>query len=105
MRTNSPTIDTTPTSNPGLPSTTTTSPTCRETFCVFLKKPLRLFLKRTSTISNWLCPPGITILESQSNTPSLLHPPELQVPLFLQPRGTPPELEQLAHPIVSNYLL
>jgi len=36
-------------------------------------------------------------------TPSLLHPPELQVPLFLQPRGTPPELEQFVHPIVQNF--
>jgi hypothetical protein len=43
------------------------------------------------------------MLESQLKTPNLSHPPELQVPLFLQPRGTPPELEQFVHPIVQNF--
>jgi hypothetical protein len=30
----------------------------------------------------------------------LLHPPELQVPLFLHPPGVPPPLPQLVQPIV-----
>jgi hypothetical protein len=37
---------------------------------------------------------------NQSNTPSLLHPPELQVPLFLQPFGVPPPELHEEHPIV-----
>jgi hypothetical protein len=37
---------------------------------------------------------------NQSKTPSLLHPPELQVPLFLQPFGVPPPELHEEHPIV-----
>jgi len=38
-------------------------------------------------------------LASQSKTSSLLHPPLLHVPLFLQPFGVPPPLLHDAQPI------
>jgi hypothetical protein len=44
------------------------------------------------------------MLESQSNTFSLLHPPELHEPLLLQPAGVPDDdlVEQLVQLIVLN---
>ena len=66
-----------------------------DVFCVPEK-----FLKRTSIQSNGLTPLGKDMLESQSNTVSLLQPSVPQVPLFLHPRGcSPAVVEQLLQPI------
>lgn len=44
------------------------------------------------------------MLANQLKTPNLLHPPELQFPLFWQPLGVPPPpLLQEEHPIVLNF--
>src|SRR5690606_18539833 len=100
----SPTTEITPTSYPGLASTTTMSPTFKSSPFKFLKNDFRLFLNRISTISYWLFPLGSCIFANQSKTPSLLHPPELQVPLFLQPRGVHPPMRQLEHPIIIIFI-
>ena len=63
-------------------------PCCTKAFSrEFLKNSLREFLKRTSTISKGVCPSGKAMLDNQSNTLSLLQPPEPQEPLLLQPAG------------------
>src|ERR1051326_1575141 len=94
--TNSPVRETIPISWPGVPSTAITSPCVSGRLFTFLKNSLRLFLKRTSTTSKAGCPPGSSILASQSNMLSLLHPPEPQAPLLRQPLGKP--LVPVSHP-------
>jgi hypothetical protein len=67
----------------------------------FLKNSFLLFLNRISTQSKGFSPPGKAILESQSNTVSLLQPSDPQAPLFLHPRGCPPvPVAQLLQPIL-----
>src|SRR5690554_2320402 len=91
---------------PGLASTTTASPGFKKTDVPFLKNSLRPFLKRISTYSNGATLPGSSIFPSQSKTSSLPHPPEEQVPLFLQPAGIPPfPFVQLSHPISFYFLV
>src|SRR5882762_5357485 len=64
------------------------SPVVSRRLSVFRKNSLRPPLKRTSTTSN-LSSVGISMLESQSNTFILLHPPVWHAPLLLQPETAP----------------
>src|ERR1051325_3044750 len=94
--TSSPVSDTIPISWPGVPSTAITSPWASGRLFTLRKNSLRLFLNRTSTTSKMDWPWGNSILASQSNMLSLLHPPEPQAPLLRQPLGVP--LLTVSHP-------